>query len=246
MDSAGKRDRPREAVGPDRDVGPSSGRSLDALARSVGHSINNALAALLVNLDGTVDALKDERQDPNARIRDALALLGEMRVSVGRIVRRIGATTVTTQPPPPTTDPPPRPSDFLRKAQPPEVRVRVRVLVIDDDELLRNALRRSLRDYDVVILDGARGALGRIASGERFDVIFCDLMMPDMTGMDLYEELGRVAPEQAERMVFLTGGAITTRAQDFVATVPNLVIEKPFPVQRLRDIIRSRLPRTTP
>jgi CheY-like chemotaxis protein len=74
----------------------------------------------------------------------------------------------------------------------------------------------------------------------RVDVLFCDLMMPEMTGMDLHAEIVRVAPDQAERMVFLTGGAVTTRARDFVAAVPNPVIDKPFDVKRLREIVRSR------
>jgi len=90
----------------------------------------------------------------------------------------------------------------------------------------------------------AKGALERVTAGERFDVIFCDLMMPEMTGMDLHEEIQRVAPNQVERMVFMTGGAVTTRARDFVATVPNPVIDKPFDTKMLREMIRARvLPR---
>jgi CheY-like chemotaxis protein len=91
-----------------------------------------------------------------------------------------------------------------------------------------------------VVASDARDALASIERGERFDVIVCDLMMPDMTGMDLYDVLLEVAPGQVERMIFLSGGAVTTRAMDFAATVPNLLLEKPFDVQRLRDIIRSR------
>ncbi len=106
--------------------------------------------------------------------------------------------------------------------------------------MVGNALKRSLRDYDVVALDDARGALARFVAGERFDVIFCDLMMPEMTGMDLHEEVLRVAQDQAERMVFMTGGAITTRARDFVAASPNPVLDKPFDVKVLREMIRAR------
>jgi len=120
-------------------------------------------------------------------------------------------------------------------------RPKVRILVVDDDVMVGNSLRRSLRDYDVVVLDSAKGALARLAAGERFDVLFCDLMMPEMTGMDLHEEVRRVAPDQAGRMVFMTGGAVTTRARDFVATVPNPVIDKPFDVNVLRELIQNRL-----
>jgi CheY-like chemotaxis protein len=116
----------------------------------------------------------------------------------------------------------------------------LRVLVVDDDAMVGIALRRSLRDYDVVLLDNAKGALEKVTAGERFDVIFCDLMMPEMTGMDLHAEIQRVAPNQVERMVFMTGGAVTKRARDFVATVPNPVIDKPFDTKMLREMIRAR------
>lgn len=46
-----------------------------------------------------------------------------------------------------------------------------------------------------------------------FDVILCDLMMPDTTGMDLHHELVRIAPDQVDRMVFMTGGAFTAKAR---------------------------------
>lgn len=65
-------------------------------------------------------------------------------------------------------------------------------------------------------------------------------MMPVMTGMDLHEEILSVAPDQAERMVFMTGGAVTPRARDFVATVPNPVLDKPFDMKALREMIRRR------
>ncbi|MBI5478717.1 MAG: response regulator [Deltaproteobacteria bacterium] len=84
----------------------------------------------------------------------------------------------------------------------------------------------------------ARARLGR---GERFDVILCDLMMPVMTGMELYDELGRVAPEQRERVVFLTGGAFTPTARSFLSQVPNPRLEKPFDVDELLAVVATRL-----
>ena len=72
-------------------------------------------------------------------------------------------------------------------------RRKVRILVVDDDVAVGSSLRRSLRDYDVVLLDGADGALARVAAGARFDVILCDLMMPVMNGWSLYSELQKDA-----------------------------------------------------
>jgi CheY-like chemotaxis protein len=79
-------------------------------------------------------------------------------------------------------------------------------------------------------------------AGERFDVILCDLTMPDMTGTDLYVELTRLASEQASRVIFLSrGGAFTARARAFLDEVPNQRIEEPFgdfPLRSLNDRVR--------
>ena len=66
-------------------------------------------------------------------------------------------------------------------------------------------------------------------------------MMPDMTGMAFYEELLRTRPEDAARVVFLTGGAVTAEIADFLATVPNLRLEKPFGVVELRATVQQIL-----
>ena len=115
---------------------------------------------------------------------------------------------------------------------------RARVLVVDDELAIGRALSRSLgRHHEVVFLTSSREALTRITAGERFDVIFSDLMMPDVTGMDLYEELLRIAPDQAKRMVFVTGGAFTERACEFLDAVPNARVDKPFVVANILAII---------
>jgi PAS domain S-box-containing protein len=119
---------------------------------------------------------------------------------------------------------------------------RGRILVVDDEALVGGAVRRALlSDHDVIYLSSAEEALGRISGGERFDVILCDLMMPVMTGMELFARLAARAPEQAERMAFLTGGAFTPAAREFLEASPNPVLEKPFDVHTLETFIRERL-----
>lgn len=116
------------------------------------------------------------------------------------------------------------------------------ILVVDDEPMVARAFQRTLSaEHDVVTIERAGEALERIGAGERFDVILCDLMMPQMTGMDLHAELSRVAPEQAGRMVFLTGGAFTTRARTFLDETPNQRIEKPFDALHLRALINDRI-----
>ena len=119
---------------------------------------------------------------------------------------------------------------------------RGRILVVDDDAMVGTSLRRILKDHDVTVLNDAREARDRVTSGERYDLILCDLMMPEMTGMDLHAELTRAAPEQASRMIFVTGGAFTQTALEFLARVPNERLDKPFDARSLRTLVQRLLP----
>ncbi len=115
---------------------------------------------------------------------------------------------------------------------------RRRVLVIDDERLVGDAVARSLaEDNDVEVVTDAQAALARIEQGARYDVILCDLMMPVMTGMDLYAEVVRRAPRLAARIVFMTGGAFTPRARAFIESVVNPCLEKPLDMSKLRSIL---------
>jgi CheY-like chemotaxis protein len=116
------------------------------------------------------------------------------------------------------------------------------VLVIDDEQKLLVVLGFVLEpEHDVSATTDAHEALEWIDGGERYDVILCDLMMPEMTGMDLHAELERTAPELAERIVFLTGGAFSPGARAFLDRVPNLRIEKPFDSQALLALVNERM-----
>jgi len=124
-------------------------------------------------------------------------------------------------------------------ARPLEAKSRGRVLIVDDEVAILNVVRRSLeRDYDVVVLTDGREALARIARGEQFDVVLCDLMMPHLPGDALYAHTLPIAPQLAERFVFMSGGATEPRIVDFLDRVPNERVEKPFNLQNLRAIVR--------
>jgi signal transduction histidine kinase len=119
---------------------------------------------------------------------------------------------------------------------------RGRILVVDDEPMLGRAVRRMLSsEHDVLAVTSAREAIERVSAGERFDVILCDLMMPEVTGMDLYEEIVRLAPEQATRLVFMTGGAFTNRAREFLDQARNPRVEKPIDGGSLRALVHSML-----
>jgi CheY-like chemotaxis protein len=116
---------------------------------------------------------------------------------------------------------------------------RARILVVDDEPLVASALRRTLaREHDLTLVDSGAEALKVVSGGARFDVILCDLMMPGLSGMDLHAQMTALAPEQAARMVFMTGGAFTVEARAFLAHVPNERVEKPFDVEELRAVVR--------
>jgi PAS domain S-box-containing protein len=117
---------------------------------------------------------------------------------------------------------------------------RATVLVIDDEPGVGAALRRVLREHDVTVRTSAREALALVAGGQRFDVILSDMMMPQMTGMDLHAELARLSPRDAAGMVFITGGAFTQAATAFLARVPNERIAKPFTAEAVRALVRAR------
>ncbi len=124
----------------------------------------------------------------------------------------------------------------------PEAGPRGRILLVDDEVLILKLLTRVLsKEHEVVALSAAKEALARCAAGETFDLILCDLMMPEMTGMDLHRELSRVAPDQAARMIFLTGGAFTPAARLFLSEQSREHIEKPFDHVNLRAFVRRHL-----
>ncbi len=118
---------------------------------------------------------------------------------------------------------------------------RGRILVVDDEPLVGRSIRRVLSPpHDVASESSGRAALARLEAGERFDLVICDLMMPDMTGMDLYAAV-RHLPGAAERFVFLTGGAFTDAAREFLAGTDRPRIDKPFDPKGLRDLVAGVL-----
>jgi len=126
------------------------------------------------------------------------------------------------------------------RTRPPEPG-RARVLVVDDEPLVGTVLRRTLGDHDVTVVESARAALDRLSAGERYDVILSDLLMPGMSGMDLFHELSGLDPSHARRMVFLTGGAFTAAAREFLDRERVECLEKPFELEVLRAIVARHL-----
>jgi PAS domain S-box-containing protein len=108
------------------------------------------------------------------------------------------------------------------------------VVLIEDDGMVARAFTLQLRQagYQVTAFgDGRSGMDGLLAlADDAFDLVFCDLMMTGMTGMDLAEQLFDRAPTKAAKLVLMTGGAFSARAREFVARYQDRTVDKPFDI----------------
>ena len=126
------------------------------------------------------------------------------------------------------------------RAPSPDAR-RLDLLVVDDEIAIGRTLAIALSDeFEVKTATSGREALAVLTGARRFDVVLCDLMMPDVSGMELYERIERTRPDVARTFVFVTGGAFTERARKFVDEVGLPVIEKPFDLAKLPALLRER------
>jgi PAS domain S-box-containing protein len=137
------------------------------------------------------------------------------------------------------------PPQLRARAEPKRVRPneRGRILLIDDERHIRDVLVQLLDAHDVVTVGDVPAALALLCRGDAFDVILCDVMMPGMTGADFHDEVERRWPELLERIVFVTGGAVTPRARELLERASNAPLEKPFSADELDLRIAALLPR---
>ncbi|MFO0552486.1 MAG: ATP-binding protein [Polyangiaceae bacterium] len=117
---------------------------------------------------------------------------------------------------------------------------RGRVLIVDDEQRLAETLRIALGgNHDVDVATRGRRALELLQSGAQYDVVLCDLLMPDLSGVDLYEAVVETRPDLGARFVFLTGGAFGERTRDFLQAVANPRLEKPFDLNALEQLVND-------
>jgi CheY-like chemotaxis protein len=114
-----------------------------------------------------------------------------------------------------------------------------RVLVVDDDAMVGKAITLALKPLQVTFAQSAVGALARIGAGGRFDAIVCDLHMPGMNGMQFHEEVRKLSPGLAARILFVTGGAASAEAATFLSNTANTCLQKPFGREELRRAVMS-------
>jgi signal transduction histidine kinase/CheY-like chemotaxis protein len=140
---------------------------------------------------------------------------------------------------------PPAPSDAQVKrtsSRPPVSERECRLLVVDDDVLVARSIVRLLSGHRVEVATSGREALARLLdASSRFDLVFCDLMMPDMTGMDLFETIERSRPTLARRFVFISGGGVTDGCRKFIENHPTRVVSKPIDRRALDRVLAEHV-----
>jgi signal transduction histidine kinase len=140
---------------------------------------------------------------------------------------RIPASTEVPSPTPPTTAAD-TPSPALSRR---------RILIVDDDPRVGKALARLLHEHEVTVVHDGEQAVQAMAR-LRYDLVLCDVMMPKMSGIEVYETAVDVDPAIGETFVFITGGTFTPEATAFLDRFPGRVLEKPIAAASLRDAIR--------
>jgi len=140
-----------------------------------------------------------------------------------------------------STEPPP--SSAQQSSNPPIGELgSAKILVIDDDPGVGRALRLMLEDeHDVTCFTSPREGLRALLQDQSYDLVFCDLMMPELTGIDIYQVLRFNRPGYETRLVFMTGGAFTASAKRFLSQVPNARIEKPFNLKALQRMVQRSI-----
>jgi two-component system cell cycle sensor histidine kinase/response regulator CckA len=130
----------------------------------------------------------------------------------------------------------------------PAVVSRSKLLIIDDEESLLRSFQRMLAgQHEVTTALGGRAALELLRrEGTHYDVLLCDVMMPEIDGVELHRWIAEEHPGLERRMVFISGGAFTSRAREFLARIDNPQLEKPFSLEQLRRSIATILASSQP
>jgi two-component system cell cycle sensor histidine kinase/response regulator CckA len=121
---------------------------------------------------------------------------------------------------------------------PPDAPAQASVLVVDDEAMILKLANRVLGErHRVVLAQGAAAALEVLERGDRFDVIVCDVLMPGLSGVDFYEQILLRYPGQAPRVLFVSASAFTPRSSEFLASVANRQLSKPFDRGQLEQAV---------
>jgi CheY-like chemotaxis protein len=113
------------------------------------------------------------------------------------------------------------------------------ILVVDDDPMFAGLLEDILKGdgHRVTIAGNGAEALGLLGD-QAFDLIMIDIRMPQLDGPAFYRELEQRAPEQAGRVMFMTGGAVGAETAELLSKVRAPVLRKPLEVKEVRTTVQ--------
>jgi signal transduction histidine kinase len=114
----------------------------------------------------------------------------------------------------------------------------LRILAIDDEVAILRSLKRLLEPPHEVVMATAASEVMDLVRARTFDVVLCDLSMPDMPGAELSDRIVAMVPALASRIVFMTGGAFTPRTRALVERGDRLLLEKPFSYEALQSVLQ--------
>lgn len=198
------------------------------------HRMNNAIAYVITNLNLLAEELEGIKADAATRTQllQHVDEASDGAERVGALIRRLKVLSWGGRDGPA----PGKVDDTWETASP-----RASILVIDDESHILSAVRRALRVHAVTLANSGTRALELLEEGGNYDVILCDLIMREVSGIDLHNHLVEHHPELVERVVFMTAGAFTSQLRDFLSTVDNTVLHKPFDTKTLRWLVAQKM-----
>ncbi len=214
------------------------------------HRMNHSLSYLVSHLNSLAETVERSRLATEERTR-ILGMSAEALESAERLADLIRQLKVhawgspatrasrmdrsATLPPPTAYDDMPHADDDTWDSE-----TTARILVIDHEAAILQAVQRALQTY-AVELAGSADLAKELIKRFDFDLILCDLVMPGMSGMDLYEWMKANRPEHVDRVIFMTGGVFSGQLRTFLSGIRNPVLHKPFDTKTLRWMIAQKL-----
>jgi CheY-like chemotaxis protein len=204
------------------------------------HRMNNAVAYVVTNLNLLAEEL--EALGPIESQKRMLQLVDEATDGASRIGDLIREFKVLSWSAPAAKEEGLPNEDTWDDDQRPR-----RILVVDDEPLILASIAKALRHYEVVTAEGGAKALELLAAPDAsFDLLVCDLVMGRVNGQDVFKWVVENRPELESRLVFMTAGAFTREVREFLSSVANPVLHKPFDTKTLRWMIAQQLRRHVP
>jgi CheY-like chemotaxis protein len=114
----------------------------------------------------------------------------------------------------------------------------LRALIADDEAAVRTLLQRMLtrRGFVVDVAADGREAAQQLERNQ-YDVVLCDVQMPNLGGIALYENLRRHQPEVLDRFVFISGDILNATLHALTDSSGIPLLSKPFGAAKLDAVL---------